>query len=155
MKITSNIRKNVVSARSIKSSATLRRELKEILDEDLCVEVVNIGYSNDDEFADAVFIEAEVFWDIHSNDDAFELVKHFYDGENLDSNTSKSANPNSEYFRQDKYEDVESTNYPGDIYMDEILDDIINYIIDHQEDRTFPEEIEDILKKFREDSEED
>ena len=77
MKITSNIRKNIVSARSVKSSAALRRELKEFLNEDLCVDVVNIGYSNDDEFADAVFIEAEVFWDIHSNDDAFELVKHF------------------------------------------------------------------------------
>ena len=148
MKITSNIRKNVVSARSIKSSAALHRELKEILDEDLCVDVVNIGYSNDDEFADVVFIEAEVFWDIHSNDDAFELVKHFYDGADLDSNTAESANPNSEYFRQDKDEDVESTDYPGDIYMDEILDDIIDYIIEHQNDRTFPEDIQEVLDNY-------
>lgn len=148
MKVTSNIRKNIVSARSIKSSAALRRELEEILDEDLCVEVVNIGYSNDDEFADAVFIEAEVFWDIHSNDDAFELVKHFYDGVDLDSNTSDSANPNSEYFRLDKDEDVESTDYPGDIYMDEILDGIIDYIIEHQNDRTFPEDIQEVLNNY-------
>ena len=148
MKITSTNRKNVISARSVKSSAALRRELKEILDEDLCVDVVNIGYSNDNEFTDSAFIEADVFWDIHSNDDAFEIVKHFFDGEDLDSNTSTSANPNREYFRQDKHEDVESTDYPGDIYIAEILDDIIDYIIDHQEDRTFPEDIQDVLDNY-------
>ena len=144
MKITTNKKTEVTAADT--GLTGLRRKIKDALTEDICQEVVSIAYSEDDTFTQDAFIEADVFWDIHSNDDVFEITKQFFNGEDLDA--KGPANPNRNYFRFDGYDNIESTDYPGDIYLEQLDIEIIDYILDHLDDRTFPEELQDILDEY-------
>lgn len=124
----------------------LRKAIKSALSDDLCVDIINLAYSEDDQFVDEAFIEADVFWDIQSNADAQELVLKFFNGEDLDS--KGPANPNRDYFRFNGYGNIESTDYPGDIYLDDLDDEIVDYIMEHSTDREFPKNIQDILDDY-------
>ena len=71
----------------------------------------------------------------------------FFEGKDLDARGQ--ANPDRAFFRLDKDENVESNDDPGEIYYEDLLDDIVEYIIDHMDDREFPEEIQDILTEYQ------
>jgi hypothetical protein len=63
-----------------------------------------------------------------------------YDG------TIRQSGP--EYFRFNKHNNVESTDYPEDILYDELLDDVVDFIIDHIEEFEYPESIQDIINDY-------
>lgn len=150
MKITSN-KKNKIFASDSDNLSDLRKELKDILNEDICTEIVDMAYSEDGTFEDDAFIDADTFWDVHSADDAQELVLRFFNGEDLDSRGQ--ANPNRDYFRYNGYENIESTDYPGDIYLDLLDNEIVDYIMEHLDDREYPDEVQKIIDKYFDDKE--
>lgn len=131
---------------SDKFTSELKKELKDALTEDICVDLVNLAYSEDDVFTEDAFIEAEIFWDTHSNDDVQDMVLKFFNGEDLDS--KGPANPNRDYFRFDGYENIESTDYPGDIYKEELDIELVDYVMEHLDDREFPEAIQEIIDNY-------
>lgn len=135
---------------NISSTSPLKKKIKKALTDELCVDLVNLAYSEDDLFSDEAFIEAEIFWDTHSNDDVQDMVLKFFNGEDLDS--KGPANPNRDYFRFDKYENIESTDYPGDIYLDQLKDEITDYVMDHLDDRDFPDDIQEVIDNYQDDN---
>lgn len=148
MKISS---KKIISSNSIKSESDLEKAIKDALTSDICFDIVAIAYSEDDLFSEDAFIAADVFWDIHENDDLQDMCLKFFKGENLD--TRGAADPSSDYFRFDGYGNVESTDTPGDIYLDELDDELTDYIMDHLDDREFPEEIQKLIDNYFENKE--
>ena len=143
----------ITAVGEIKTRAELERAIKDILTADICESIVDLAYSEEDMFTDDAFVDAETFWDVHANDDAKELVLKFFNGEDLDSRGP--ANPNRKYFRFDGYENIESTDYPGDTYKDELDIDIADYVLDHLDNREFPEEIQDLISNYHENREEE
>ena len=104
---------HILSGKSAKSKnvdnpESLEKALKGLLTDELCEDVVNLAYAEDGEFADDVFIDSDTFWDIHSMDDVQEICLKFFNGEDLDARGA--ANPNRDYFRFDKHDNVESTD---------------------------------------------
>jgi hypothetical protein len=148
MKITSNKKNKVFASDSLSG---LKRQIKINLTDDICTEIVDMAYSEDGTFEGDAFIDADTFWDIHSADDAQELVLRFFNGEDLDA--KGQANPNRDYFRYNGYENIESTDYPGDIYLDQLDDEITDYIMEHLDDREFPDELQKIIDKYFDDKE--
>lgn len=147
---------HILSGKSAKSKnvgnpESLEKALKRLLTDELCEDVVNLAYAEDGEFADDVFIDSDTFWDIHSMDDVQEICLKFFNGKDLDARGA--ANPNRDYFRFDKYDNVESTDYPGKIYPNEIDAEIVDYIIDHLDDREFPEEVQELINDYLNDNE--
>ena len=130
----------------------LRRAIKDILDADICSDIVNLAYSEDGTFETDVFIDADTFWDVHSNDDVQEIILKFFNGEDLDS--KGPANPNRDYFRLNGYENVESTDYPEEIYMDELDIEVIDYVLDHLEDAEYPDKVQKLVDNYLENMEE-
>lgn len=119
--------------------------LKDLLsdDPDLMMDVVHTIYSEAGEFESDVFLDADAFYETLSKEAPEDIVLKFFNGKDLDS--KGPANPNREYFRFNKYENVESTNYPGDIYIDKILNDVCKYIEGKGKDIKYPEAVQDIL----------
>lgn len=142
----SSRKKSKITASDTSSLSQLRRQLKDALTDDICVDIVNLAYSEDGTFAEAAFIDADTFWDVHSSDDVQDLVLKFFNGEDLDSRGP--ANPNRDYFRFDGYENIESTDYPGEIYMDELDGEIVDYIMDHLDDIEYPDDIQKLIDEY-------
>lgn len=132
----------------IENEDDLRQSIKNTLDEDICIDIVNLAFSEDNEFADEAFIESDTFFDTLEYDDPKAVVVMFFNGEDLDSRGA--ANPNRKYFRQDKKKNVESTDYPGEIYLETLDDKIIDYIIDHISDREYPDKIQELVDEYLE-----
>lgn len=139
-------RKKIKSADRIKDIQGLEAAIKGALTADLCIDLVDLAYSEDNYFDDDVFVDADTFWDVHDNDDVKDIILKFFNGEDLDS--KGPANPNRTYFRFDGYDNIESTDYPGDIYLNELDTEIVDYILDHLEDREFPEQIQNFVDEY-------
>jgi len=130
----------------IKKTSELERAIRDRLDEDLCVAVVNLGFSETGDFEDEVFIDSDTFFDTIVNTESYKVALMFFKGRDLDRRGQ--ANPTREYFRLDSSDNVESTDDPGAIYYDTLLDDIVDYIIDHIADLEFPEDIQEIVDEY-------
>ena len=128
------------------SDYRLAKMIKDIMDEDLCMEVVNLAFSEDGSFSDEHFDEADVFFDIIANEDAMTVALMFFNGKDLDS--KGPANPNRDYFRRDGKDNVESTDDPAVIYYDELLDDIVDYIVKYYDEVELPEKIQEVIDNF-------
>ena len=154
----SSKKKSVESSEKITAAVRITDEndLREVLmaemEADDCESVVNYAVSKDGTFQDEEFFDSYTFWDIYSNDSAEEMVKAFYEGDDLDSN-ERHANPDRDYFRMDAtYGSIESTNDPGEFYKDEMLDDIVEYIIDNIDyvnSMDLSDEIMEIIDNYR------
>lgn len=114
-----------------------------LLDPDIMKDTVDAIYANTGDFDKSIFTPAEEFFQDNSNKSMKEMLQNFYNGTDLDD--GGSADPNKKYFRLTKSKEVESTDYPGDIYIDEILDEVVDYIKSNSEDTYYPEEILNIL----------
>ena len=145
---------DITASRSIKSKADLSGALEDLLDEDLCVELVDLAVSDQGVFVEDQFIDSDTFFDdFISNDDPKDIALKFFNGEDLDD--KGPANPNRDYFRFDGYDNIESTNDPGKIYYDILLDEIIDFILDNLEDVEYPEEVQDLIDEYLGASEEE
>ena len=134
-----------------KTRNALEDALEDMLDESLCQAIVDLAYSEDNEFAHDVFTKADTFWDLHSTDDVKDLCIKFVKGYDMDTVRPKTpADPEKEYFRIDGFDNIESTNYPGDVYFSEILAEIIQYVIEHPTGRKYPEEVQEVIDKYTE-----
>ena len=143
---------NKKSSTTIESRAELRRALEDVIDADMCKEVVNFGYSEDDEFDNVVFIESKVFFhDTLGDEEPKDIAEMFFNGEDLDSNGQ--ADPTRDYFRFDEKGNVESTDKPETVYLENSLDDIIDYILDHLTDTQYNEAIQGLIDKYLESKE--
>lgn len=139
-------RRKIKGNDKITNIADLERAIKENLTADLCLELVNLAYSEDNYFEEDVFTDAETFWDIHSNDDVKEMTLKFFNGEDLDS--KGPANPTRDYFRFNGYDNVESTNTPEDIYLDELDVEVIDYVLEHLDGIEYPEKIQKLIDNY-------
>lgn len=111
----------------------LREIRKELEDYDLLYKVVNSIYSSTGDFSEIVFFENDVFLDTMTSDLSIkELLTKFYEGYDLDLN-KLHANPNAEYFRYDEDGNIESTDEPGEIYENYILE-ISDWLKDNIQD---------------------
>ena len=147
MKITTGKKTRVTSATKIGNAKDLEKALKVLLDADMCKDIVDLAYSEDNEFDQEVFVPSDDFFDeTLYNMEPKDVAMKFFNGEDLDG--KGSANPNRDYFRFDGYDNVESTNKPGKIYLDELDTEIVYYIMDHLDDRTFPDEVQEIIDKY-------
>ena len=145
-------RRKIKGTDKIKNIKDLEKAIKETLTADLCLELVNLAYSEDNYFDTDVFIDAETFWDVHENDDIKEMTLKFFNGEDLDS--KGPANPTRDYFRFNGYDNVESTNTPEDIYFDELDVEVIDYVLEHLEGLEYPEKIQKLIDNYLENMEE-
>ncbi len=136
-------------------ASTLEQALKsELFYSRLMEETVNAIYSNTGDFDQAVFMEADEFYDLNAKKDVHDILLDFYNGKDLDIDKD-GANPNRDYFRRDGKAHVQSTNDPGQIYVDEILDDIVKFIVDHADDTYYPDDIMEILEHYAESDEDE
>lgn len=145
-------RRKIKGTDKIKDIKELEKAIKAVLDAEICLELVNLAYSEDNYFEDDVFIDAETFWDVHDNDDVKEITLKFFNGEDLDS--KGPANPNRDYFRFDGYDNIESTNDPEDIYLDELDVELVDYVLEHLNDREYPEKVQKLIDNYLENVEE-
>ena len=111
---------------------------------DVLVDLVNLLYSEQDMFADNVFMPRDILYNLISHLDTEDVADKFYRGHDLDSHRG-AAYPNAKYFRYDAKGNFESTNHPDQIYNEEIFQDVVDYVIDHPDNERYPEEIIDIL----------
>ena len=160
MHISSNKKpiKKVTASVKILDDDDVHTVLEEIMTSDDCENVVNYSYSQAGTFYEEVFWDSYTFWDINSNESAEDMVDAFYSGKDLDSGEDH-ADPGKQYFRRDDtYGSVDSTDYPGDIYLDELLDDIIDYIIDNidaADDMDLSEDVMEAIGNYKEDSDDE
>lgn len=147
MRITTSKKTKVTSATKLNNAKDLEKALKVLLDADLCKDIIDLAYSEDGEFDQDVFVPSDDFFDTNLyNAEPKDVALKFFNGEDLDS--KGSANPNRDYFRFDGYENIESTDDPGDIYLDELDTEIVYYIMDHLDDRTFPDKVQEIINEY-------
>ena len=145
--------KKIKSTQKYASLEELEDAIKEALDDEVCIDIVAAAYSNDGVFEDDYFTPSDDFFEsIIANYEAKEVALKFFNGEDLDS--KGPANPNREYFRFDGYANIESTDYPGDIYMDTLDVDIVDYIMEHLEDVEYPEKIQKLIDAYLDNMEE-
>ena len=132
---------------SIKTISDLEQAVRNILDEDLCIDIVNQAFSEDGLFDTKVFMDSDTFFDMITNEESRDVALMFFNGKDLDSRGS--ANPNRDYFRLNSYDNVESTNDPGAIYYNELFDELVDYIIEHSdEDVDFPDTIQELIDEY-------
>lgn len=144
---------NITASDDITSIEDLEKALRILLDAELCEAVVNLAYSTDGVFGGDVFLPSEEFFeDSLYGYEAKDVAMKFFNGEDLDSRGP--ANPNRDYFRFNGYDNVESTNDPGEIYLDELDIELVDYIIDHLDDREFPDDIQEIIDEYASNKEE-
>lgn len=140
---------NKISAKSYVSSATLANDViadieTALSDAEVMKDVVDAIYASTGDFDDDVFIDADAFFELIAIETPEDIALKFFNGKDLDS--KGQANPNRDYFRFDKKKNVESTDDPGQIYIDEIFDDVSEYIQDNADEDYFPDAILDVLK---------
>ena len=146
---------DISDSNSIETKSDLMLALKDTLDSSSCYDVVMTGISEDGAFADDEFFDSGTFFDIYGNTDAQELVEAFYDGEDLDDKSEKHANPHADYIRWSMY-GIESTDDAGQYYYDNLLDDIIDFIMDHLDDGyDFPSDVQDLIDEYLENQDDD
>ena len=142
--------KKVQAVGSIDSEDDLKSAIKDALDADLCEEIVNMAFSEDDKFSDDAFTYAagkdDSFFDALNDDTPRNVAYMFFEGKDLDD--GGPANPGKDYFRFDRKGNIESTDEPGEVYMDTILDDIVDYIVDNMEEVEFPEKIDKLINEY-------
>jgi hypothetical protein len=147
MRIITGKRTRVTSVTEIGNAEDLEKALASILDADICKDIVNLAYSEDDEFDQEVFIPSEDFFDTSLYDmEPKDVAMKFFNVADLDG--KGAANPNKKYFRFDEDNNIESTSKPGDIYLDELNTEIVYYIMDHLDDRTFPDKVQEIIDEY-------
>ena len=147
MKITTGKKTKVNSATRLSNAKDLEKALKAVLTEEICKDIVDLAYSEDGEFGQEIFLPSDDFFDTNLyNTEPKDVALKFFNGKDLDSRGA--ANPNRDYFRFDGYDNVESTNDPGDIYLDELDKEIVYYIMDHLDDRTFPDKVQEIIDEY-------
>lgn len=135
-------------AAKIKTISDLKRAIKDSITAEMCSDIVSIAYSEDGKFSEYVFTESDIFFDdVLGNVDSYEIARSFYAGTDLD-NDKNHANPNAEYFRLNQRDNVESTDYPEDIYYDELFDDLVDFIMGHIEDYNYPEDIQIVIDEY-------
>lgn len=151
-KSNASIKSSTVMA-SIDTRAELEDAIYDALDSDTCLQIVEEAFSSKSMFERQVFMDSETFFstELVANT-AKEVATKFHKGEDLDDDGP--ADPTKKYFRLNKAGNVESTDYPGDIYFDTLDDDIINYIMDNLEDVEFPKYIQDIIDEYLDNAEE-
>lgn len=142
---------NVVASNKIKTKSELEKALKDTIDADLCVDIVNLAFSDDGSFSDFVFDSADVFFDLLIDEEPKDVALMFFNGKDLDSRGP--ANPNRDYFRRDGRDNVESTDDPGAIYYDEILDDIVDFVVKYYDEFEFPDEIQELINEYLDNAE--
>ncbi len=126
------------------SLSSLETALKDLLsDQDILAETIEAIYAETGAYSDDVFMEADIFFDSLSRTELKDILLDFYNGEDLDSRGP--ANPNRDYFRFDAYHHVESTDDPKQIYEDDLLDEICDYILDDPEADYYPDEVLDLI----------
>ena len=161
MKIFSN-RKSITATDAIITIDDLADALENILDPDLCQQVVNLAYAESVAFENEIFLPAEEFYDaILSPLLPKDIAIKFYDGRNLDK--MGAADPNSDYMKLEypdrqvtaRNNNILTTDNPGNYYFDELLDDIIDYIIDHVGKLEFPDEIQELIDEYLENNSEE
>lgn len=139
----------ITSASLIETTSDLEDAISNELDSDICTEIVNLAVGEDGTFEDDAFLETDEFFNIYlSNADAKEIALKFFNGEDLDD--GGPANPERDYLKFDEDDNVVSTDYPGDYYFDNLFDAIVGYIMDHLEDREFPDYIQDLINEYLE-----
>ena len=139
---------------SITTRADLEDAIIDILDSGICEQIVNEAFSATSMFEKEIFLDSETFFDTELIDaTAKEVAMKFYKGEDLDD--GDSANPTKQYFRFDKNKNIESTDYPGDIYFDTLEDEIVNYIMDNLEDGDFPDYVQELVDEYLSNNEEE
>lgn len=159
MKIDLNKNMTPITA-AVNKKEVLEDALRDVLDDDLCEDIVDMAYSEDDQFEEDRFEDIDTLCEIYMNDqDPLEIVRRFWFGDDLDSgdidSSNNHANPNRDYARFNGYGNIQTTDYPGDVYKDELLEEIIDYIMDHLDDREFPEEVEELIEKYMPQDEDD
>ena len=149
-----NAASEITAATAIETRSDLQQAIEDILDPDLCGQVVNIGFSDDGDFDRDVFFETDEFFE--SNLDTLsskEVALKFFNGSDLDS--KGPANPNRDYMRFDGAKNIETTDDPGEIYFDIIFDNIVDYIMDHVDDTEFPDAIQELIDEYLANNEEE
>ena len=140
-------KKKVGASGKIETEDDLRAAIKEALTAEVCAAIVNLAYSEDNYFDEDIFIDSETFFDTSiGNEESKEVALKFFNGEDLDS--KGPANPNRDYFRFDGYGNIESTNDPNEIYLGELDVEAVDYVMDHLDDREYPEQIQELVDKF-------
>ena len=130
MKIMKNSRKIVAADDSSSGDSSLRKFIRSELSDEICIEVVELAYSEYGMFEDIVFMDSDTFFsDVLGNKDPKDVALAFYNGTDLDEGDSP-ANPTRKYFRLDKDKNIESTNDIGDIYYHELKNEVVDCIID-------------------------
>lgn len=125
-------------------------EIEDALDADIAAQIVDLAISTDGTFEEYQFMPKDIFFDTEmANKDPKEIAEAFFYGKDLDSGDD-FADPTKDFLRLNKDDYAESTDYPGDIfiYEDNLLKDIIDYIIDNMERLEFPDEIQKIIDKY-------
>jgi len=135
--------------KSIKASVVrmseddFRTALEETLTSELCKDIVEDDW---DRFYEIIFEDLESFCN-ERGENPWEVLRSFWYGEDLDTE-SDPANPMREYARFNSYGNVETTDYPEDIYYSNHLDEIIDYIVEKVEYKEFPDEIQEIIDQY-------
>lgn len=126
----------------------LIQNIEDVLDEKLCLGVVNLAFSEEGLFSEVIFSDSDTFFDTIIDEEPKQVAKMFFEGKNLD--LSGPANPNMKYFRLNRKGNVESTNQPGAIYYEDLLDEIVDYIIENiDEGIEFPDEIQELIDEYK------
>ena len=149
-----NATRRITSSISIETKSDLESAIRDELDSDLCAEIVNLAVGEDGTFEDDVFTDTDEFFNIFlSTLDAKEVALKFAKGEDLDDDGP--ANPERDFLKFDGDDNIISTDYPGDYYLDNLFDDIVGYIMDHLEDVEFPDYIQDLINEYLENQSEE
>lgn len=142
---------SVMAKSTIDTPSDLRSAVEDTLASnfDLCSEIVNLAFSEDGTFEDEVFIPSKVFYnDNFAKADTKEIALAFYNGIDLDKDDD-GADPKAPFFRLvDNV--VESVKNPGEYYCDNLLEDIVEYVMDNIEDLTFPDAIQTLIDEYLE-----
>ena len=130
------------------SEDDLRNALEDVLDSDICYAVVGMGSSESGYFGDDEFFDMATFCDAFlSDDDPLSVAQEFWDGDDLDEHENH-ANPYAEYARY-HYGTIETTDYPGDVYLENLSDEIIDYIVEHPDPyEPYPDEVQELLDDY-------
>ena len=144
-----NASRKITAASSIETESDLRDAIEDVLDYESALEVVNLAIAEDGTFEDHMFIESKQFFETEmANKSPKEIAEAFFYGKNMDND--KEANPTQSYMRLNDDGEVETTDYPGDVYLfqDDLTEEIIGYIMDHIEELEFPSYIQNLIDEY-------
>ena len=142
--------RRITAAKDLETEADLRNALEEVLDSDIAQQMVELAISEDGIFEDNMFLPRKDFFNTElANNDPQEIAEAFFYGKDLDRN-EKPADPTKDYLRFDDSDNIESTDYPGDVYLyrDDLVDGIIDFVMDHIDDLEFPDYIQELVDEY-------